>query len=126
MHMTREPWHPNAPSGVATGSVSPYPCAACGRYGADYFPAGTGGLHRVCAGLGPDVLAWPWLLLAYSLVVPFGCTMIGAALASIPYYLWRGQYPNRAKAYNRHVWIAFAICCVVWFGLFVSGLGARP
>jgi len=75
----------------------------------------------MCAGLGPDTLAWPWLLLAYSVVVPFGCTFIGAVLASIPYYLWRGKYPLRAKRYNLHVWIGFAISCALWGGLYALG-----
>ena len=46
---------------------------------------------------------------------------VGALLASIPYYVWRGSYPNRAKTYNRHVWIAFGISCVLWIGLVVVG-----
>jgi hypothetical protein len=98
-----------------------YPCARCGQYGADYFPAGQPPVHRTCAGLGPDTLEWPWILLAYALVVPLGCTLLGALLASIPYYIWRGQYPERARAYNRHVWIAFGISCVLWLGF--CGLG---
>jgi hypothetical protein len=84
-----------------------YTCASCGRPGADHFPPGAPPLHRACAGLGPDVLAWPWLLLAYGVAGPFGCTLIGAVLASIPYYVWRKDYPRRAKQYNMHVWIAF-------------------
>ena len=83
-------------------------------------------MHRACAGLGPDLLAWPWLLLAYSLVVPFGCTLLGALLASIPFYVWRAQYPVRAKTYNRHVWIAFAISCVLWLGFFMLSIVLRP
>jgi hypothetical protein len=98
-----------------------YPCSSCGRPGADYFPAGRPPLHRACAGLGPDVLAWPWLLLAYSIVIPFGCTLIGALLASIPYYIWRASYPVRAKTYNRHVWIAFMLSCLLWGGVYALG-----
>ena len=71
--------------------------------------------------MAAPTLAWPWLLLAYSLVVPLGCTFIGALLASIPYYVWRGKYPVRAKTYNRHVWIAFAISCVLWVGIYALG-----
>jgi hypothetical protein len=73
-------------------------------------------MHRACAGLGPDVLPWPWLLLAYGVAIPFGCTFIGAVLASIPYYLWKTDYPLRAKRYNRHVWIAFGLSCLLWIG----------
>lgn len=89
-------------------------CASCGRPGADHFPPGAAPVHRACAGLGPDELAWPWLLLAYGVAVPFGCTLVGAVLASIPYYLWRKDYPRRAKRYNMHVWIAFAGGFVLW------------
>lgn len=91
-----------------------YVCASCGRAGPDHFPSGGQPLHRACAGLGPDVLAWQWLLLAYGVAGPFGCTLIGAVLASIPYYLWRKDYPKRAKRYNRHVWIAFACGFLFW------------
>jgi hypothetical protein len=38
-----------------------------------------------------------------------GCTFVGALLVSLPYYLWRRKYPNRARRYMRHVWYAFAI-----------------
>jgi hypothetical protein len=104
-----------------------YPCARCGGAGADYFASGQPPLHRACAGLGPDTLAWPWLILAYSITVPFGCTFVGALLASIPYYLWRGKYPARAKRYNRHVWIAFGVSCLVWGGLVLRGvLASKP
>ena len=67
-----------APGTYAPAAAATYPCARCGQYGADYFPAGQLPMHRTCAGLGPDTLAWPWLFLAYSVVVPFGCTLIGA------------------------------------------------
>ena len=107
-----------APVAYGAAPGANYPCARCGQLGADYFAAGQPPMHRACVGLGPDTLAWPWLLLAYSVVVPFGCTFIGALLASIPYYVWRGQYPQRAKRYNRHVWIAFAISCALWIGVY--------
>jgi hypothetical protein len=103
------------------GPAPTYPCAMCGRYGADYFQPGAPPMHRICAGVGPDELAWPWLLLAYAVVIPFGCTFVGAGLASIPYYVWRGKYPHKAKTYNRHVWIAFAISCVLWLGFMALG-----
>lgn len=74
-------------------------------------------VHRQCAGLGPDTLHWGWIVLAYLWTIPFGCSFIGAVLASIPYYTWKRDYPNKARAYNRHVWIAFAISCVVWISL---------
>ena len=72
--------------------------------------------HRPCAGLGPDELAWPWLLLAYGMTIPFGCTFLGAVVASIPYYVWKTNYPNKAKRYNRHVWIGFGLSCLLWIG----------
>lgn len=114
-----------APGGAWPGQQMPYPCARCGSAGADYFPPGAAPMHRPCAGLGPDVLPWPWLILAYSLaVVPYlGCTFIGALLVSSPYYVWRAKYPLRAKNYNRHVWIAFGVGCLIWGGwLVVSAL----
>lgn len=91
-----------------------YPCARCGGPGADFFKPGAYPLHRTCAGLGPDELHWAWLLLAYSVVVPLGCTWLGVLLACLPYYIWRTNYPRRAKAYNKHVWIAFGVSCAVW------------
>lgn len=81
-------------------------------------------MHRACAGLDPDELAWPWLILAYGVAAPFGCTIFGALLASIPYYAWRSKYPLRAKAYNRHVWFAFGISCVLWLLLLMLTRGA--
>jgi|GEM_PF-2994396 len=79
-------------------------------------------MHRPCAGLGPDVLPWPWLILAYGVAVPLGCSFLGAVMASIPYYVWRAKYPQRAKQYNRHVWIAFAISCLLYGGLMLNGI----
>jgi hypothetical protein len=117
------PYAPPTAYGMAPGTT--YPCARCGQYGADYFPAGQPPMHRACAALGPDTLAWPWLLLAYSVVVPLGCTFVGAVLASIPYYVWRGKYPQRARTYNRHVWIGFALSCVLWGGLYAIGTFRR-
>jgi hypothetical protein len=75
-------------------------------------------MHRACAGLGPDELAWPWLLLAYGIAIPLGCTFLGALMASLPYYIWKTNYPLRAQRYNRHVWIAFGISCLLWIGMF--------
>ncbi|HVH47666.1 MAG TPA: hypothetical protein VM925_35265, partial [Labilithrix sp.] len=65
------------------------------------------------------VLSWPWLILAYAVTVPLGCSLVGAALASIPYYVWRENYPQRAQSYNRHLWFAFSISCVWWITLTV-------
>lgn len=104
--------------GPLGGAHAGYPCAKCGKPGADYFVPPSPPAHRACLGLVPDVLSWPWLLVAYSIVVPFGCTFIGALLASLPYYVWKGAYPQSAKIYNMHVWIAFAISCCLWLGLF--------
>jgi len=113
-------------AGSFNSPLAAYPCGGCGRPGADYFPRGTAPMHRACANLGPDVLPWPWLLLAYGVVLPFGCTFIGALLASIPYYVWRNEYPLKAKAYNRHVWIAFACSAALWLSLgALSSLLAR-
>jgi len=121
------PFPPNQPNMYAASAAAwpaqmGYPCARCGAPGADYFASGAAPMHRACAGLGPDVLPWPWLILAYSVAVPFGCTFIGALMASIPYYLWRAKYPLRAKTYNRHVWIAFGISCLIWGGLVLNGM----
>jgi hypothetical protein len=91
-----------------------YSCVSCGRPGADHFPPGAAPLHRACAGLGPDMLPWPWLIYAYGIVVPFGCTLFGALVATIPYYVWRKDYPLRAKAFNRHVWFGFAGSVLFW------------
>ena len=99
-----------------------YTCAACGGANADYWPKHGMPLHRHCAGLGPDVLSWPWLLFAYGVVVPFGCSLIGAVMASIPYYVWRRHYPERARSYNRHVWFGFGGSILMWmaFGALVA------
>ena len=66
-------------------------------------------VHRARAGLGPDTLGTGWIVLAYLVTIPLGCSFIGALVASIPYPVWKADYPNKARAYNRHVWIAFAI-----------------
>jgi hypothetical protein len=103
-----------------------YACAVCGAPDADYFPKGGKPLHRHCAGLGPDMLEWPWLLYAYGITVPCGCTLLGAVAASIPYFVWRTQYPQRAKTYNRHVWIAFGCSAVLWLIVILYSRHANP
>jgi hypothetical protein len=102
--------------------VHGYICVSCGHAGADHFPPGAAPLHRACAGLGPDVLPWPWLIYAYAIVIPFGCTLFGALIATIPYYVWRKDYPLRAKTFNRHVWFGFAGSVLFWLG--IGALGA--
>ena len=93
------------------------PCMRCGQPGPDYFMPPNPPAHRACMGLGPDTLSGGWIALAYLVTIPLGCSLIGALLASIPYYMWRRDYPNKARAYNRHVWIAFAISFMFWVGL---------
>ena len=92
-------------------------CYRCGAPNPDHFPAGAPPLHRACAGLQPDTLQGHWILLAYLVTVPFGCSFIGAMIASVPYYVWKSDYPLRAARYNRHVWIGFAISCVLYLSL---------
>jgi hypothetical protein len=65
--------------------------------------------HRACVGLGPDTLSAGWIAFAYVFTILVGWTFLGALLASLPYYQWRRTYPEKAKRYNRHVWIAFGI-----------------
>ncbi|MFO0734490.1 MAG: hypothetical protein U0270_01355 [Labilithrix sp.] len=100
--------HPNA--GYAPATI----CTRCGRPHADHRIGTAMPVHRACAGLGPDTLGTGWIVLAYLVTIPLGCSFIGALVASIPYYVWKADYPNKARAYNRHVWIAFAISCVMW------------
>jgi hypothetical protein len=104
-----------APPAAAFPPPSGYVCARCGGRGADYF-APNAPFHRACAGLKSDILQWPWIVFAYLIAVPIGCTFFGAALASIPYYVWRKSYPNKARQYNLHVWIAFGLSCLMWMG----------
>lgn len=69
---------------------------------------------------------WPWILLVYLGVVPFGCTLVGALVFSLPYYAWRKDFPIRARHYNRHVWIAFACGIGLWTSLIgLSFLAAK-
>jgi hypothetical protein len=99
------------------GGHAGYICVSCGHAGADHFPTGGAPLHRACVGLGPDVLPWPWLIYAYGIVIPFGCTLFGALIATIPYYVWKKDYPLRAKTFNRHVWFGFAGSVLFWLGI---------
>jgi hypothetical protein len=56
-----------------------------------------------------DGLDRRWLIGVYaSPLVPFGPAVLILA-TSILYYAWRGRYPRRAAALNRHAWIAFAL-----------------
>jgi hypothetical protein len=56
-----------------------------------------------------DRLDRRWLIGVYaSPLVPFGPALLVLA-TSILYYAWRGRYPRRAAALNRHAWIAFAL-----------------
>src|SRR5258706_5781321 len=95
---------PGAPPSQYPGYAG-YPCARCGGPGADYFSGRNPPLHRACAGLGPDVLDPKWLILAYVVAVPFGCTFFGAIFASVPYYGWESNYSHRAQRYTMHAWI---------------------
>lgn len=89
-------------------------CMRCGQPSAEVWdPTVPGWRHNVCRN-PDDRLSVGWVVLAYLIVIPFGCTLIGAIVASIPYYTWRHKFPNRARAYNRHVWIGFAVSCALW------------
>jgi hypothetical protein len=50
----------------------------------------------------------------------YGCARCGAPGAD---FFPAGRppmtnYPLRARRYNRHVWIAFGISCLLWIGMF--------
>jgi hypothetical protein len=68
-----------------------------------------------------DRLSGWWLLVIYGSIVLGGCgAWIIVIVSSILYYVWRGQYPNKAKAINRHGWIAWLASNVLWAGLYIA------
>jgi len=115
---------PNAPQPGAAVFAPPagsygapgmaYPCVVCGRPGSDYFPTSPGPMHRSCSNLGPDVLSTTWIVLTYLVLVPIGCSIPGILFGSLPYYAWRKDYPNKAKTFNKHTWIAVGCCLLLW------------
>lgn len=69
-----------------------------------------------------DRLEGFWYAIVWlSLLVPFVGTWIIVILSSVMYYVWRREYPTKAKTINLHGWLAFAVgntvCCLGWMGL---------
>lgn len=61
---------------------------------------------------------WQIALIYLGLTVfPLGCSIIGAFVYSLPYYIWRKDKPNRARQWNQHVWYAVAACFPFWIGV---------
>jgi hypothetical protein len=68
-----------------------------------------------------DRLGGWWLAIIYGSIVLGGCgAWIIVVVSSILYYVWRGQYPNKAKAINRHGWIAWLVSTALWAGLYIA------
>lgn len=135
--------HYSAPPGAATvAQFQPAPagssygpntqvCGVCGAAGADYLSETSAPRHRQCAGLAPDQLHWLWIALVYLLIATSGWTLVPLVPAFVLYFLWRREYPNRARSYVLHVWVAFAASCMMLFLSFLVCLinaasGASP
>jgi hypothetical protein len=94
-------------------------CKHCQEF-LDGRPRGAGG----GASREDDVLSpgWLWGLWA-AILVPFAGPWVIVILSSVMYYVWKNDYPNRAKTINRHGWLAWLAGNVLWFGL-VCAAGA--
>jgi hypothetical protein len=71
-------------------------------------------------GEGPDpddVLSEGWKVGLYAAaLVPCGSWFVVLG-SSILYYSWRKEFPNKAKAINRHGWIAWLLGLLIWGGI---------
>jgi uncharacterized membrane protein YvbJ len=71
-----------------------------------------------------DELGGGWIALIWlSLFIPYIGGFIIIVLSSILYYSWKKNYPNKAKAINKHAWGAFICSFLLWFFLLGSILG---
>lgn len=72
-----------------------------------------------------DVLSSAWHTGVWALLlVPIVGSWIVVILTSILYYVWRKDYPNRARTINRSGWMAWFLGNVVWCLAF-SVIGSR-
>jgi hypothetical protein len=64
-----------------------------------------------------------WLVLVYgSLLVPLVGPLLLALVSSLAYFRLRTTSPERARALNKHAWVAIGLnaCASVAFALFVG------
>lgn len=71
-----------------------------------------------------DELSGGWIALIWlSLLIPYIGGFIIIVLSSILYYSWKKNYPVKAKAINKHAWLAFLCSIIFWFFIFGTILG---
>lgn len=88
--------------------ISAIKCKHCGEF--------TDG--RVVSAAEIDELSGGWIALIWlSLIIPYIGGFIIIVISSILYYSWKKNYPNKAKAINRHAWLAFLLSFLLWFVL---------
>jgi len=56
---------------------------------------------------------WYWIIWG-SLIVPYIGIWIIIILSSVMYYRWKKTYPKKAKAINKHGWLAWLTGNIVW------------
>jgi len=80
-----------------------------------------GWMHTQCAGaplasqVGTrDELSDGWKICLYAAaLVPYGSWFVVIG-SSVLYYAWKKDFPNKAKAINRHGWLAFLLGMALW------------
>lgn len=62
-----------------------------------------------------DKLEGYWLIIVWcSMLIPCLGAWIIVILSSVMYYVWKKDYPNKAKKINLHGWLAWLSGHVVW------------
>ena len=68
----------------------------------------------------PDKLEGYWYAIIWgSLIVPCVGIWVIVILSSVMYYVWRRQYPVKARTINLHGWLAWLAGQVIWGGLYL-------
>lgn len=73
-----------------------------------------------------DVLPGGWKIGLYgAALIPYGSWFVVLG-SSVLYYAWRKDFPNKAKAINRHGWLAWLFGLVLWGGIWFLWREAAP
>jgi uncharacterized membrane protein YvbJ len=68
-----------------------------------------------------DKLEGYWYAIVWcSLIIPYVGGLIIVILTSVLYYLWRKDFPKKAKAINRQGFLAFFVVPVLWLIFFLG------
>lgn len=107
---------PAAPGQVLNSNPNLMFCPDCGRQISRNAPACPNcGRRNV---IGEDRLSvWIIVLMWVLLLIPCGSFAV-VLVSSILYYIWRRDYPKKAKAVNLHGWLVFLAGILIWMFLY--------